>query len=328
MEIADALTKKLANTWKSKREKLFDIDAYFDMETRNDKIIKEIRGLLNKITPSSYQELSDEFCEYKIIEDPKLFPQIVDLIFDKVVEEPYFSTLYCDLCKKQVDLERQMLLQSEKTLGKWWDQADNQTEKPKENKTFRAEVLVKCQYAFLNFDDYYKKVKEFEEKLKDAEETRLAIKEELETFSLKQKCHFLGIVKFIGQLYRHQLTNEAIIDWCAVELVRRFETTQEEVYIEYTVELIKIVGKIYEIRKKLQQQRTSIIQIYPGIKIVVNGKHEKKEEQFRLDNVISHLSQLKYKVANRARFLIMDLEDLKKNRWLPRGEKGLKQLNR
>ena len=53
-------------------------------------------------------------------------------------------------------------------------------------------------------------MKEFEEKLKDAEETRLAIKEELETFSLKQKCHFLGIVKFIGQLYRHQLTNEAV----------------------------------------------------------------------------------------------------------------------
>ncbi|KAL7074898.1 hypothetical protein ACQ4LE_005664 [Meloidogyne hapla] len=326
MEIADALTKKLANTWKSKREKLFDIDAHFDMETRNDKIIKEIRGLLNKITPSSYQELSDEFCEYKIIEDPKLFPQIVDLIFDKVVEEPYFSTLYCDLCKKQVDLERQMLLQSEKTLGKWWDQADNQTEKPKENKTFRAEVLVKCQYVFLSFDDYYKKLKELEEKLKDKDKTRLAIEEELENLRLKQKRHFLGIIKFIGQLYQHQLLIASIIDWCAVKLLHQFVTTQDEIYIEFTVEFIKIVGKIYETRKILQQQRTSVIQICPGMQIVINGKQEKKEEQFRLGLVFHHLSQLKYRVSNRVRFLIMDLEDLRKNRWLPRGEKGPKTM--
>jgi len=58
--------------------------------------------------------------------------------------------------------------------------------------------------------------------------------------------------------------------------------------------------------------------------------------------VVSHLSQLKPKVSNRVtnfifsfyqlilkvRFAIMDLEDLKKNRWVPRGgEKGPKTIN-
>jgi len=77
-----------------------------------------VRGLLNKITPSSYQEvlldfcylnnysfklqLSDEFCAYKFIEDTKLLTPVIDLIFDKAVEEPHFCPLYSDLCKKQV----------------------------------------------------------------------------------------------------------------------------------------------------------------------------------------------------------------------------------
>lgn len=62
----------------------------------------------------------------------------------------------------------------------------------------------------------------------------------------KEKRRLLGILKFIGQLYRHQLLIETvicriekfyekklkIIDWCSIELIKRFEATKDEVYIE------------------------------------------------------------------------------------------------
>ncbi|KAL7075939.1 hypothetical protein ACQ4LE_004880 [Meloidogyne hapla] len=328
MEKADTLPKKSANAWKSKREERFDMNAPVkeEEEARHDKIKKEVRGLLNKITPSSYQELSDEFCAYKFIEDTKLLTPVIDLIFDKAVEEPHFCPLYSDLCKKQVDVERQMQLQRDKTPDKQSDQTDSQTEKPKE-KNFRTEIITKSQRTFLASDDYDNKVKELQEKLKDADDkARVPIEEELETRRSKEKRRLLGIIKFIGQLYRHHLLIESIIDWCAVELVRRFETTNEEVYIEYAVELIETVGKIYQKRTEQEGHVTRQPQQPKTSAQVIAG--EKQPEHFRLDLVVSHLCQLKPKVSNRVRFAIMDLEDLKKNHWMPRGgEKGPKTIN-
>ncbi|CAK5084839.1 unnamed protein product [Meloidogyne enterolobii] len=139
--------------------------------------------------------LSDEFCAYKFIEDTKLLTPVIDLIFDKAVEEPHFCPLYSDLCKKQ--------------------------------------IITKSQRTFLASDEYDNKVKELTEKLETADDkTRVLLEEELETRRSKEKRRLLGIIKFIGQLYRHQLLIETIIDWCAVELVRRFEATHDEVYIE------------------------------------------------------------------------------------------------
>jgi len=40
-----------------------------------------------------------------------------------------------------------------------------------------------------------------------------------------------------------------------------------------------------------------------------------------IEKVLQHLSSVKQKLSNRARFMIMDLEDLRKNNWQPRREK-------
>jgi len=62
----------------------------------------EIRGLLNRITPATYEELSSNFCDYRVHQDRKLLTLVVELIFTKAAEEPNFCALYAALCKKQV----------------------------------------------------------------------------------------------------------------------------------------------------------------------------------------------------------------------------------
>jgi len=47
-------------------------------------------------------KLSDQFFAFNFIEDYKLLAEIVDLIFEKVIEEPHLSDLFSDLCKKKV----------------------------------------------------------------------------------------------------------------------------------------------------------------------------------------------------------------------------------
>lgn len=318
---AETLPRKSANAWKSRREERFDMNAPMkdEEEAKYEKMKKDIRGLLNKITPSTYEDLSTEFCAYKVNEDPKLLSPIIDLIFDKAVEEPHFCPLYSDLCKKQVEVERQFL------RDKTPDSAQQQPQ-PQKDKSFRNAIILKCQTTFSDSKSYDEKMQVLEAKLKelsDDKDARVPIEDEIETLRSKEKRRLLGIIKFIGQLYRHQLVVEMIIHWCAVELIKRFTATTDEVYIEYAVQLINTVGKIYEQRnppnappKQAQTPRT-MSQVASG---------EQKQE-CRLDAILTHLSQMKSYVSSRVRFAIMDLEDLRKSNWNPRGgEKGPKTI--
>lgn len=60
---------------------------------------------------------------------------VIDLIFDKAVEEPHFCPLYSDLCKKQVDVERHIQAQAQR--DKTPDGQPSQSTK-QDIKTFRS----------------------------------------------------------------------------------------------------------------------------------------------------------------------------------------------
>jgi translation initiation factor 4G len=138
----------------------------------------EIRGILNKVTPSTYDELSTDFCNYKIYEDQALLPKIIDLIFDKAVEEPHFCALYSDLCKKQVKEE------SEKAGSSH----------------FRTALITKCQQTFDESRASDLKVEELKKKTQVrgvGEKELKALEEEVERVRHKEKKRLLGIIRFV-----------------------------------------------------------------------------------------------------------------------------------
>ena len=57
---------------------------------------------MNKITPTSQAELTKEFLAYEVSSDPSTLSSVIDIIFDKAVEEPKFCPLYAELCRAQV----------------------------------------------------------------------------------------------------------------------------------------------------------------------------------------------------------------------------------
>lgn len=62
-----------------------------------DDLLKRVRSILNKLTPENKEKLNIEFQSLQIDSEVKL-KGVIDLIFEKAVSEPNFSSTYADIC--------------------------------------------------------------------------------------------------------------------------------------------------------------------------------------------------------------------------------------
>jgi hypothetical protein len=69
------------------------------------RLVRRVRGLLNKITLATFHPLSDQFIVYGVHTDRLLLTHVVGLVFEKAVDEPLYAPLYARLCHKQRDHE-------------------------------------------------------------------------------------------------------------------------------------------------------------------------------------------------------------------------------
>ncbi|KAK0393373.1 hypothetical protein QR680_000180 [Steinernema hermaphroditum] len=194
----------------------------------NTKIFKDIRGLLNKITPTTYPELSLEFMKYEVYKKDDVRNSVIDIIFDKAVEEPKFCPLYSDLCQQQTKNE----IENSKT------------------RAFRDGILQKCQRTFENSEkNQTDKLKEEIENETD-EKKKSALHDQLVDMQKKDKRRVIGNIGFIGQLYRHNLITPSILNWCVVHLLRCDQDQEkeggDEESIECAVKMLSNVGKTWD----------------------------------------------------------------------------------
>uniref|UniRef100_A0A914CNY3 MIF4G domain-containing protein n=1 Tax=Acrobeloides nanus TaxID=290746 RepID=A0A914CNY3_9BILA len=281
---------KAENAWKPSLGKLDE----------KEKKRKEIRGILNKITPSTFEDLKDEFIGLKLYEDESTLPMIVDLIFDKIVAKPQFVSLYSTLCKIQTEEE---------------EKVQNST------RSFRLAIIKKCQMTFERttnnsteeaIESTQKEIDEEAKKEEKDEKKLKKLQEKLEVLQGKEKRHMFGAIRLISELYRHMLLTDNIIQWCVVYLIMQYQTSNDDLYIEYLVHLIEIVGPIYEKRKASTP--------------VAQPQQLCQQTSLSLSKLLDQLDLLKWQVSTRIRVAIMDLIELKNNNWAPRhGNMGRKQ---
>lgn len=62
-------------------------------------IFRKVRGILNKLTPEKFQELSDELLKLDL-NSILILNGIILLIFEKALDEPKYSSMYAQLCKR------------------------------------------------------------------------------------------------------------------------------------------------------------------------------------------------------------------------------------
>lgn len=62
-----------------------------------EKLTMDVTAILNKITPQTFEKLSQQILDIKL-EDTSMLDRVVQLIFEKAVQEPNFTFMYADLC--------------------------------------------------------------------------------------------------------------------------------------------------------------------------------------------------------------------------------------
>jgi translation initiation factor 4G len=246
----------------------------WDAETKKQKGFK---GILNKLTPESFEKLLEKILEEGIDEAQTLMG-LIGQLFDKALTEPTFAELYATMCAALSD---RFLAEG----VEFKDPASPDLENPTVI-TFKRVLLSKCQEEFEKGDGAIKAAEkeladaaeakaaaaarvaagepepepeqepEQEKPADDAEEGEAPAKpktpEELD-LAERRKVHereermrvarrrMLGNIRFIGELFKKQMLSERIMHTCIQKLLSDPENPDEE-DVEALCKLLSTIG--------------------------------------------------------------------------------------
>jgi translation initiation factor 4G len=261
---------------------------------------RKVKGLLNKLTMERFDSISDQIIAWanksEKESDGRTLIQVIKLVFEKATDEATFSEMYARLCRKMM----------EQISPKVQDDGIKNSEgKPfAGGNLFRKYLLNRCQEDFER--GWVAKeaaaaaaaskatadlaVKEANEKTKGGEEESELYSDEYYA-AAKAKRRGLGLIRFIGELFKLQMLTERIMHECIKKLLGNVENPEEE-EIESLCKLLITVGSLLDTVKA----------------------------RAHLDVYFSRMRELtKNKNVNaRMVFMLQDVIELRERKWIPR----------
>ncbi|KAK3721609.1 hypothetical protein QZH41_008287, partial [Actinostola sp. cb2023] len=159
-----------------------------DDDQKTQDTIRKFRSILNKLTPQKFQKLIQQILDLDI-DTPERLEEIINITFEKAINEPAFSVAYANMCR--------CLIPTNVKVGS--KDGKDQT------LTFRTILLNKCQKEFEREKNaeinIHEKMDELLKKGLTDEEMKLK-KAELAQEELKSRRRTLGNIRFIGELYK------------------------------------------------------------------------------------------------------------------------------
>ncbi|KAI8440653.1 hypothetical protein MSG28_001862 [Choristoneura fumiferana] len=185
-----------------------------DGDVKHDIIFRKVRGILNKLTPEKFQKLSDDLLGLELDSD-KVLKGVILLIFEKALDEPKYSSMYAQLCKRLSE------------------EAPNLEPAPQPC-TFRLLLLNKCRAEFENRAQAFAAFEERALAPEDEERRHLA------------KCKMLGNIKFIGELGKLEILAESILHRCIQNLLARRAAADHHEDLECLAQLVRTCGRVLD----------------------------------------------------------------------------------
>lgn len=179
----------------------------------HDAVLRKVRGILNKLTPEKFRKLSDDLLALQLDSD-KVFKGVILLIFEKALDEPKYSSMYAQLCRRLSE------------------DAPN-LEPPGQPCTFNLLLLNKCRTEFENRAEAFA-----------AFEGRALAPDDQERRHLA-KCKMLGNIKFIGELGKLEILSESILHRCIQQLLARRGGDRHE-DLECLAQLVRTCGRVLD----------------------------------------------------------------------------------
>ncbi|KIM52875.1 hypothetical protein SCLCIDRAFT_482059 [Scleroderma citrinum Foug A] len=258
---------------------------------------RKVRALLNKLTVEKFEPISDQIIAWanksENEKDGRTLIQVIRLVFEKATDEANWSEMYARLCRKMMETI------SPKVQDDGIKNADG---KPiAGGQLFRKYLLNRCQEDFERgwvakeataraaaakaSDD--QAIKAANEKKGDDSE----LYSEEYYAAQKAKRQGLGLIKFIGELFKLQMLTERIMHECVKKLLGNVDNPEEE-EIESLCQLLRTVGRLLDVPKA----------------------------HAHMDVYFSRMKELgkSGNVTSRMQFMLQDVIELRERKWLPR----------
>ncbi|KAG4076043.1 hypothetical protein HA402_011517 [Bradysia odoriphaga] len=271
----DVKLNETENAWKPS----FIAKDTNDATASNDALYKRVRGILNKLTPEKFDTLLEQIKSFNIDTAERL-NGVIELVFEKAIDEPNFSVAYAQLCHKL----------SEKCFA-----VDADAKQAK----FKKTLITKCQNEFQNhvIVDEAKVAEKLQPLLQKIEEAndidrKAEYQANYEEEERKLRRRSVGTVRFIGELFKMGMLTPNIMMTCVSSLLDR----NSEDKLECLCKLLTTIGA------RLEDKKNNLGDYFRQMKEIADKKNQNT------------------RISSRVRFMIQDVIDLRKNNWIPRRE--------
>ncbi|KAI0776258.1 hypothetical protein BD413DRAFT_470231 [Trametes elegans] len=261
---------------------------------------RKVRALLNKLTMERFDSISDQIIAWanksEKEQDGRTLIQVIRLVFEKATDEATWSEMYARLCRK-------MMEQISPNVRD--DGIKNAEGKPiAGGQLFRKYLLNRCQEDFergwvakeATAAAAATKATEDQAAKAAAEENKdgeSALYSDEYYAAQKAKRQGLGLIKFIGELFKLQMLTERIMHECVKKLLGNVENPEEE-EIESLCKLLTTVGQSLDTPKA----------------------------RAHMDVYFSRMKELTKSpnVNSRMQFMLQDVIELRERKWVPRNQ--------
>ncbi len=197
-----------------------------------DVVQRKVKSNLNKMTPNNFDKITiqilDISAQSKDENDGRTLRQVIQLTFEKATDEAHWAEMYAQFCKRMLE-SMSPEIKDENIRDKKGDVVHG-------GALFRKYLLNRCQEEFergwkMNLGD--KPEGETEEA------TMLSDQYYIEAAA---KRRGLGLVRFIGELYKLGMLTERIMHECVKKLVD-YEGIPDDAEVESLTSLLKTIGQ-------------------------------------------------------------------------------------
>ncbi|APA08193.1 hypothetical protein SS1G_00108 [Sclerotinia sclerotiorum 1980 UF-70] len=261
-----------------------------------DMVQRKVKAALNKMTPEKFDKIADQIlaiaAQSRDEADGRTLRQVIQLTFEKATDEAHWASMYAKFCKRMLETMSPDI-KDESIVDKNGNIVSG-------GNLFRKYLLNRCQEEFergWKIDLPEKPEGERE----DAKTEEAAMLSDEYYIAAAAKRRGLGLVQFIGELYKLSMLTERIMHECVKKLVD-YQGLPDEAEIESLTKLLKTIGLNLDSTEKGRP----LMDVY-----------------FTRITAMIETPEL----PSRLKFMLMDIVDLRKKRWASKeANKGPKTL--
>ncbi|OOF96421.1 hypothetical protein ASPCADRAFT_206623 [Aspergillus carbonarius ITEM 5010] len=256
-----------------------------------DMVQRKVKAALNKMTPENFDRIAGQLLEIvsqsKDESDGRTLRQVIQLTFEKATDEAHWASIYAKFCKR--------MLESMSAEIKDENIHDKNGNVVAGGSLFRKYLLNRCQEEF----ERGWKVNLPPKPEGETEEAAMMSDEYYKAAAAKRRG--LGLVKFIGELYKLGMLTERIMHECVKKLVD-YEGMPDEAEVESLTSLLRTIGASLDASERGHAMMDAYFQRI-GLMVQTPG------------------------LPSRLRFMLMDIIDLRTARWQSKdSDKGPKTI--